>query len=167
MSSLKRNSSTRAPGVVVVVSMFTRHNPTKALAGMWTYTQIHFCLNSLRDRIIEFRMIILGKWCWIPPADGDAYPTFAGPGWIRAESCGKAKPLWFPWSPEDSGLKIKIISTVISDYPFRNSLYNIPKVNDALKMSRRGSKLRSFMRTAKKKGWPRRRTVVDGAQDER
>ena len=33
-------------------------------------------------------------------------------------------------------------------------------------MSRRGSKLRSFMRTAMKNGWPRRRTVVDD-EDER
>lgn len=37
MSSLKRNSSTRAPGVVVVVSIFNRQSPTSALAGIRTY----------------------------------------------------------------------------------------------------------------------------------
>lgn len=37
MSSLNWKLSTRAPGVMVVVSMLTRHRPTKALAGIWTW----------------------------------------------------------------------------------------------------------------------------------
>ena len=161
--------------------MTQRHKPTRAVGGMLTYSKHkckHECIDndgkpsarSIRDDgrsyylksdddsvlLVKANIPARGRARKFTLIEAERQHYFGAFGNLRIGALKQAKECKKKKRKEKKNRPVRFHHLIFGQMECR-----VPKLKDKRRLSRRLSKLRSFMRRAMKKGWPRRRTHDD------